>query len=142
MSVDKAPILSHLNRSPMVQTDLSQLNRECHSWKESLRNSRTAFTEFKLQLQQMVDQPMQKDALPQVEHLSNQFDIQLANINHLKHAIKEHEKMAAWNANGTGSQLNEVLWSTHESLHDQYQRLEHTLSELRQEFEDFARNKA
>ncbi len=135
-------ILSPLNRSPMVQTDLSQLNAECHSWKENLRNYRTAFTEFQLQLQQMVDQPLQKDALPQVEHLSNQFDIQLANINHLKHAIKEHEKMATWNANGTSSQLNEVLWSTHESLHDQYQHLEHTLSELRQEFDAFARHKA
>jgi predicted nucleic acid-binding Zn-ribbon protein len=126
----------------MVQTDLSQLNAECQSWKENLRSYRTAFTECQLQLQQMVDQPLQKDALPQVEHLSNQFDIQLANINHLKHAIKEHEKMAAWDKNATGSQLSDVLWSTHESLQDQYQRLEQTLSELRQEFEDFSRSKA
>jgi hypothetical protein len=125
----------------MVQTDLSQLNRECHSWKESLRNYRSEFSGFQQQLQEMVDQPLQKAALPQVEHLSNQFDIQLANINHLKHAIKEHEKMAGWDKNSTDGQVNEVLWSTHESLLDQYQILEHTLSDLKQEFQEFVRQK-
>jgi predicted RNase H-like nuclease (RuvC/YqgF family) len=126
----------------MVQTDLSQLSRECHSWKESLRNFRSEFSGYMHQLQEMVDQPIQKTALPQVEHLSNQFDIQLANINHLKHAIKEHEKMASWDINGTSGQVNEVLWSTHENLHDQYQSLENTLSGLKQEFQDFVRQKS
>ena len=126
----------------MVQTDLSQLSRECHSWKESLRNYRTEFSGFMFQLQEMVNQPIQKAALPQVEHLSNQFDIQLANINHLKHAIKEHEKMASWDINGTQGAVGDVLWSTHENLHDQYQNLENTLSGLKQEFLDFVRQKA
>ena len=121
----------------MVQTDLSQLNRECHSWKESLRNFRSEFTTFQHQLQEMVDQPLQKSALPQVEHLSNQFDIQLANINHLKHAIKEHEKMVDWDRNGTSEQVHDVLLSTHESLQDQYNSLEHTLSDLKKEFQSF-----
>lgn len=126
----------------MVQTDLSQLSRECHSWKENLRNFRSEFSGYMHQLQEMVDQPIQKAALPQVEHLSNQFDIQLANINHLKHAIKEHEKMASWDKNGTSGQVNEVLWSTHENLLDQYQSLENTLTGLKQEFQDFVRQKS
>ena len=123
----------------MVQTDLSQLSRECNSWKETLRSYRSEFSDFRHQLQEMVSKDsIQKSALPQVEHYSNQFDIQLANINHLKHAIKEHEKMATWDKNGTSPEVSEVLWSTHENLHDQYTSLEHTLSGLKQEFQAFS----
>jgi chromosome segregation ATPase len=123
----------------MVQTDLSQLSRECNSWKETLRSYRSEFTDFRLQLQDMISRgAVPKNALPQVEHYSNQFDIQLANINHLKHAIKEHEKMASWDKNGTNTEVNEILGSTHENLQDQYASLEHTLSGLKQEFQAFS----
>ena len=111
----------------MVQTDLSQLNRECNTWKENLRNYRSELSGYRHKLQEAVSQSISKAALPQVEHYDNQFDIQLANINHLKHAIKEHEKC----------RLGTRIWPTHESLHDQYQNLEGTLTELKQEFNSF-----
>ena len=121
----------------MVQTDLSQLSRECDNWKENLRNYRSELSGYRHKLQEVVTQPISKSALPQVEHYSNQFDIQLTNINHLKHAIKEHEKLASWEMNQTEGQAQELIWSTHENLHDQYQNLESTLTELKQEFNSF-----
>ena len=133
------PRLSFLNQklSPMVQTDLSQLNRECNTWKENLRNYRSELSGYRHKLQEAVSQSISKAALPQVEHYDNQFDIQLANINHLKHAIKEHEKLAGWEVNPSDAPAQELIWSTHESLHDQYQNLEGTLTELKQEFNSF-----
>ena len=119
----------------MVQTDLTQLARECSSWKESLRNSRSELSSLRNKLQEVVSHPISKTALPQVGHYDNQFDIQLTNISHLKHAIKEHEKLAGVRADQ--GQQGEYLWQKHESLHDQYQRLEHTLSELKDEFNSF-----
>jgi hypothetical protein len=124
----------------MVQTDLTQLNRECSSWIECLRNHRSDITGYRLKLQEVVSQPINKAALPQVEHYDNQFDIQLKNINHLKHAIKEHEKLAAWDLNRTSGPSNESLWAAHEDLHDQYESLDHTISDLKQEFNSFISN--
>jgi predicted nucleic acid-binding Zn-ribbon protein len=121
----------------MVQTDLSQLNRECNTWKENLRNYRSELSGYRHKLQEVVSPSISKNALPQVEHYNNQFDIQLTNINHLKHAIKEHEKHASWELNQPENAAQEQVWSAHESLLDQYQTLEGTLNELKQEFSSF-----
>jgi predicted nucleic acid-binding Zn-ribbon protein len=121
----------------MVQTDLSQLNRECNTWKENLRNYRSELSGYRHKLQEVVSPSISKNALPQVEHYNNQFDIQLTNINHLKHAIKEHEKQASWELNQPENTAQEQIWSAHESLLDQYQTLEGTLNELKQEFSSF-----
>jgi predicted nucleic acid-binding Zn-ribbon protein len=134
--------LSFLNQkfSPMVQTDLSQLNRECNTWKENLRNYRSELSGCRHKLQEAVNHSISKSALPQVEHYDNQFDIQLTNISHLKHAIKEHEKMASRENGQPEAHVQELIWSTHESLHDQYQNLETTLNDLKLEFNSFVSN--
>jgi chromosome segregation ATPase len=121
----------------MVQTDLSQLNRECNTWKENLRSFRSELSGYRHKLQEVVTQSISKTALPQVEHYHNQFDIQLTNISHLKHAIKEHEKLASWEMNQTEGPAMELIWSTHENLNEQYQNLESTLNELKTEFDSF-----
>jgi predicted nucleic acid-binding Zn-ribbon protein len=121
----------------MVQTDLTQLNRECSSWKEHLRNYRTELSDFRQRLQEAVSQPINKNDMPQVDHYHNQFDIQLSNINHLKHAIKEHERIASWELRNRNGNVSDATWAAHENLHDQYQVLEHTLVDLKEEFSSF-----
>ncbi|WP_336513887.1 hypothetical protein [Pollutibacter soli] len=121
----------------MVQTDLAQLTRECSSWKESLRNSRSELSVYRNKLQEVVSHPISKAALPEVEHYDNQFDIQLSNINHLKHAIKEHERLASADFIQKNQTTAEILWEKHEQLHDEYQRLENTISELKNDFSSF-----
>ena len=121
----------------MVQTDLTQLNRECNSWRETLRNYRSELSEFKSKLQDVVSKPMSRSEMPQVEHYDNQIDIQLRNINQLKHEIKDHERNAAWEQGKTSGNITDTTWSSHESLLDRYEVLEHTLSELKEEFKAF-----
>lgn len=121
----------------MVQTDLTQLNRECNSWRENLRAHRTALTDFRAKLQQTVATPMNRTDLAQVEHYDNQIDIQLNNISQLKHEIRDHERNAAWELGRTSGNVTANTWSQHESLLDRYQSLEHTISELKQEFAAF-----
>jgi acyl transferase domain-containing protein len=121
----------------MVTTDIAQLSQECSAWLALLRNKRDELAEFKKNLQQLITTPVPKDDLPQVEHLENQFDIQLTNINHLKHSIKEHEKHAEWEKAHHNGNITDATWAVHEELNGQVQNLEHTLDDLKDEFNRF-----
>ncbi len=121
----------------MVTTEVAQLSRECNAWRETLRSFKDEFAGFKNRLQDPAGRQTQRDVLLEVEHLDNQFHIQLINIHDLKQAIKIHQRQidAGMATNGTVS--DEVL-AHHENLYDDYQQLEHTLQDLRQEFDLFA----
>ncbi|HEX5652583.1 MAG TPA: hypothetical protein VFX58_05885 [Chitinophagaceae bacterium] len=121
----------------MVQVEIAQLTGECSSWKESLRKYREEFTQDKAKLQQAVGQPLSKDQLQDVEHLHNQFHIQLINIHDLKQAIKTHERKMSYEMTANNGQLNDETVAEHEHLFNEYQSLEQTLLELREEFAGF-----
>jgi DNA-binding helix-hairpin-helix protein with protein kinase domain len=119
-------IHSFLNLNPMVQADISQLTGECNTWREALRQYRDEFTQDKSRLQQVASQPLSKDQLQEVEHLHNQFHIQLINIHDLKQAIKVHDRKLSFEVSANSGQVNEETVTSHEGLFDQYQTLDHT----------------
>ncbi len=121
----------------MVQVETSQLTGECNSWREKLRQYRDEFSKDKIKLQDTVSQTLSKDQLQQVEHLHNQFHIQLINIHDLKHAIKAHEQKISYEMNVNQGKLHAETVAYHENLLDQYQHLDSTLLELREEFDSF-----
>ena len=123
--------------SPMVQTDLTQLNRECNAWIETLRSYRTELTDFRTKLQELVARPLSRADLPQIEHYDNQIDIQLNNISHLKHEIKDHERNASWELGRTTGNVSDATWAKHESLLERYKVLEHTIRDIKDEFSGF-----
>src|SRR5688572_20301718 len=120
----------------MVQVETSQLAAECNNWREALRKSRDEFTQHKITLQQAASQPLSKDQLQQVEHLQNQFHIQLINIHDLKHAIKAQCRMIEYEMKD-GGHLKEETFAKHEELFDQYQNLIITLQDVRSELDSF-----
>ncbi|MBI3140138.1 MAG: hypothetical protein HYZ15_16295 [Sphingobacteriales bacterium] len=120
----------------MVQVDISQLSAECNAWREQLRIYRDEFTKDENRIRQVAGRPLSKDQLQEVEHLHNQFHIQLINIHDLKQAIKTYDRRLNINSpERTGA--TEEISSTHESLLEQYRALELTLQELRDEFNRF-----
>src|SRR5215475_788644 len=121
----------------MVQADISQLSRECNTWRESLRTYRDDFNACKNKLQELASRPLSKDDLTEVEHYHNQFHIQLINIHDLKQAIKNHDRKVDFETGLHNGQLNEDTLADHENLYDQYQSLEHRLFDLRDEFKNF-----
>ena len=121
----------------MVQVDISQLTRECNGWREKLRNCKEEFTENEVKLQQAAAQPLSKELLQDVEHLHNQFHIQLINIHDLKQAIKIHDRKMNFEMAVFNGTANEDTLSRHESLQEEYQSLEQTLIEVRTEFNNF-----
>jgi hypothetical protein len=121
----------------MVQADIAQLTGECGTWRETLRQYRDELTQHKHRLQQAAGQPLSKEQLQEVEHLHNQFHIQLINIHDLKQAIKVHDRRLVIDVAANNGQLNEETLTEHESLFDQYQSLDNTLQELRGEFNQF-----
>jgi hypothetical protein len=121
----------------MVQVDISQLSGECNTWREGLRQLRDEFSKDKILLQQATNPTLSKEQLQDVEHLHNQFHIQLINIHDLKQFIKVHERKLSFEMATNNGQLTEDTIATHESLFDQYQSLDNTLADLRNEFSQF-----
>jgi hypothetical protein len=79
----------------------------------------------------------QKDILLEIEHLDNQFHIQLINIHDLKQAIKRHMQKVSYERADTG-QISDDLLARHEYLYDEFQRQETTLDIISREFERFS----
>lgn len=121
----------------MVQVDISQLTTECNGWREKLRQYREEFTRDEAKLQQVARQALDKDQLQDVEHLHNQFHIQLINIHDLKQSIKAHDRKMNFERVAFNGFVNEDSLSRHESLLEEVQALENTLLELREEFKTF-----
>lgn len=121
----------------MVQVDISQLTRECNGWRENLRNFREEFSQNETKLRKAASQSLSKEQLQSVEHLHNQFHIQLINIHDLKQTIKAHDRKMNFEMVAFNGTANEDSLSRHESLQQEYQALEQTLIDLRNEFTDF-----
>jgi hypothetical protein len=121
----------------MVQVEIEQLTGECKTWREKLRNFRDELTQDKQKLQESAGNPLSKDQLRDVEHLHNQFHIQLINIHDLKQAIKNHDRRIVYEMNSSEGQLSDETIADHEKLYDQQESLEQTLIELRDEFHQF-----
>jgi hypothetical protein len=119
----------------MVQTDVSQLTAECNEWLQILRNYREEFQSAKKSLQEVCRKDLGKNQLLDVEHLDNQFHIQLINIHDLKHSIKTHERRVE-NESSRGD-ISDDNFTLHEELLNEFLSLESTLQELRNEFKTF-----
>jgi hypothetical protein len=123
----------------MVQVDLSQLSAECNTWRERLRQYREEFMNDESKLRQVAGKSLTKEQLQDVEHLHNQFHIQLINIHDLKQSIKVHDRKMQFEKDAFNGSANEDTLQQQEVLHDDYQSLEETLVNLRGEFNDFLR---
>jgi hypothetical protein len=121
----------------MVQVETSQLAAECNSWRETLRKYRDEFTQDNIKLQHAASPSLSKDQLQEVEHLHNQFHIQLINIHDLKHFIKVHHRLIEFELKESKGQVREETLAIHEDLFDQFQNLDATLQDLRNEFDKF-----
>jgi hypothetical protein len=121
----------------MVQVDISQLSTECNAWREKLRQHREDLNNSETQLRQVAGKPLSKEQLHDVEHLHNQFHIQLINIHDLKQSIKAHDRRMNFEKVAFNGHVNEDSFSRHENLFSEYQALEQTLQELRNEFSGF-----
>ncbi len=119
----------------MVTTDVAQLTRECNAWRETLRSWRDEFAQLKTRLIDVAARQTTKEDLLEVDHLDNQLHIQLINIHDLKHAIKTHTRLI--DSEIAKGPLRDDTAANHENLYDEYQHLEHTLLEVKQEFKDF-----
>jgi benzoyl-CoA reductase/2-hydroxyglutaryl-CoA dehydratase subunit BcrC/BadD/HgdB len=121
----------------MVQVDISQLSADCNVMREKLRNYREEFSNDEAKLRQAAGKPLSKEQLQDVEHLHNQFHIQLINIHDLKQSIKAHDRKINFEKAAFNGSANEDSLSNHEQLQEEYRQLEHTLGALRSEFNNF-----
>lgn len=121
----------------MVTVDISQLSAECNAWRDALRSGKEVLNSDKTNLQSAASKNLSKDQLEQVEHLHNQFHIQLINIHDLKQSVKTHDRKVQFEASANGGQVYEETLEEHENLHDEFQNLKQTLEELQNEFNEF-----
>src|SRR5581483_10980344 len=121
----------------MVITDISQLSKESNAWSETLRSHKDELGQLKNRLQELAGHQTNRDVLLEIEHLENQFHIQLINIHDLKQAIKNHDRRINSEMADAG-QVSDETTTDHEHLYNDYQQLEETLHEVKQEFTHFA----
>ena len=121
----------------MVTVDISQLSGECNTWRESLRSNREDLNQLRKQLQDTAANNLSKDQLHEVEHLHNQFHIQLINVHDLKQSIKAHDRRVQFETTANSGQLTEDTVAEHERLFEEFQSLEGTIKNLQDEFGDF-----
>lgn len=121
----------------MVTVDISQLSGECNTWRDSLRSCRDDLNNFKKQLQHTAGRHLSKDQLHDVEHYHNQFHIQLINVHDLKQSIKAHDRRVQFETATNNGQLSEDTIAEHERLFEEFQSLDSTIKNLREEFGDF-----
>jgi hypothetical protein len=121
----------------MVTVDISQLSGECNTWRDSLRSCRDDLNQLKKQLQQTAAQNLTKDQLHDVEHYHNQFHIQLINVHDLKQSIKSHDRRVQFETSANSGQIAEDTIAEHERLFEEFQSLDSTIKNLREEFGDF-----
>ena len=121
----------------MVTVDISQLSGECNTWRDSLRSCREDLNQLKKQLQQTAAQNLSKDQLHDVEHYHNQFHIQLINVHDLKQSIKVHDRRVQFETAANSGQISEDTIAEHERLFEEFQSLDSTIKNLREEFGDF-----
>ena len=122
----------------VTTTEIGQLAGECNLWLDTLRSFRNKFNNHRNELQSISSNQTQRDILLEIEHLHNQFHIQLINIHDLKQSIKRHMQQINFERQGMGHISDDVL-ARHEYLYDEYQRLETTLHIISREFERFAK---
>jgi len=121
----------------MVQVDISQLSAECNNWREQLRLLREEFTTDETRLRQAASKTLSREQLQEVEHLHNQFHIQLINIHDLKQDIKVHDRKMNFEKAAFNGNVNEDSLIKHESLLQEFNELNQTLQEVREEFQNF-----
>jgi len=121
----------------MVQTDISQLAAECSEWRQVLRDYREEFIQSRKDLESLCRSHLSKDQLQEVEHLANQFHIQLINIHDLKKEIKMHAQQLEHQLSGQ-ERLSEETVNRHEALYNDFSHMEMTLLDLRTEFQNFS----
>jgi len=124
----------------MVQVDISQLSGECNVWRETLPQYREELTNDETKLREIAGKSLSKEQLQDVEHLHNQFHIQLINIHDLKQSIKVHDRKINFEKVAFNGHANEDSYARHESLLEEYQSMQQTLEDLRSEFKEFLKN--
>jgi hypothetical protein len=122
----------------VTTTEVGQLAGECNLWLDTLRSFRKRFTNHKSSLREISLNQTQRDVLLEIEHLDNQFHIQLINIHDLKQSVKRHMQNIDYERVSIGYVSDDIL-ARHEYLYDEYQRLETTLHIISREFERFAK---
>lgn len=115
----------------MNQEALSQLGQECQEIIDRLREFRDEFNQDEKTIQQAAGHSLPKERLVDLEHLHNQFDIQLKNIHDLRHAYEALQKQLAVVSD------DEFLLQKKEQLREEFKTLEQTLLGLRTEFDSF-----
>ena len=123
----------------VTTTEVGQLASECTLWIDTLKSFKQKFTNHRNQLQQHSAEQTQHDVLLEIEHLHNQFHIQLINIHDLKQDVKKHMQNINYERTGNNGNMSDDILAKHEYLYDEYLRLETTLQIISREFERFVK---
>ena len=121
----------------VTTTEHQALLAECQQWRDQLRQYREDLNQLRNQLYSAAAGKTDKEFIKEVEHYHNQFHIQLINVHDLKQSIKSHDRRVQFEIVANSGQLEEDTIAEHERLFEEFQSLDSTIKNLREEFGDF-----
>jgi SPX domain protein involved in polyphosphate accumulation len=115
----------------------AQLTEECQQWRFTLRHLRDQYRHHVQKLEKKVLDKTMHLTMWEVEHLHNQFYIQLINIHDLKKAIKRHADNISRQTMQGG--LRDDTVALHCFLNNDFDVLRQRLKSVSDEFRSFLR---
>ena len=123
----------------MEKISITHMNNAHTDWLRGLDFYKEEIKILKTRLTEVAGKNTDPDVMKQVEHYENQFDIQSENIHKLTHNIKSTLKVVASEAIAArAGYIDGALLTQHNTLGLQFETEEHTVKQLRSEFNKFA----
>ena len=120
-----------------VLTHISHVSAEHSSWLRGIEFYNDEMRIMKHRLEEVSGKYTNPEVKKLVEHFQNQFMLQEANLNHLKHDINNHFKHMENDVDTHAQHLANSTLAEHDTMRDKYFTLEKIINELRHDFNKF-----
>lgn len=121
----------------MSYTTVAHCGADHSQWIKSLEFYDDELDTLENRLVEIVKKNNGKETMAGVEHFQNQFVVQRNNIDELLHAVHEHDRAVAKDAQAHAGKMNTAEIDNHSKLKDQVESFEKVFNDLRHEYNGF-----
>ena len=121
----------------MTYTTVAHCGTEHSHWIKNLGFYDEELDTLEKRLLEIVKKNNGHEVMASVEHFQNQFVVQRNNIDELLHAVHEHDKAVAKDAQEHAGKMKTTELGQHSQLKEQVESFEKIFNDLRHEFNGF-----
>jgi len=116
---------------------LQELHSENLEWLKNLVFYADEIKNMQSRIEEIARENTSRSVMPKIDHFENQLQIQKNEYNHLKHAIKNNEKLINEAMSNTGGSATQIFASDHSNVREKVIIFEKIINDLRLELDQF-----